>query len=155
MRGATDCSVREQLVGIVLDRRDAVAREQVGEEPHHDLAVLQHVGDAGGRAGVVLQHVERVGVDAHDVDAGDVHVDVVRHRLAGHLRPEDRVAEDQVVGHDPGPQDLARAVDVVEEGVDRLDALLEAARSRSHSAADRMRGMTSNGISRSWASASP
>ena len=51
---------REQLVRIVLDRRDAMPREQLGEQPHHHLAVLQHVGDAGRRAGVVLEHVEIV-----------------------------------------------------------------------------------------------
>ena len=48
----------EQFVGIVLHRRDAVAREQLREQPHHDLAVLQHVGDPGRRAGVVLEHIE-------------------------------------------------------------------------------------------------
>ena len=100
---------REQLVRIVLDRRDAVAREQVGEQPQHDLAVLQHVGDAGGRAGIVFQHVEGVGIDAHDVDAGDEHVDVVRHALAVHLGPEHRVLEHQVFRHDAGAQHLALA----------------------------------------------
>ena len=117
---------REQLVRIVLDRRDAVAREQFREQPHHDLAVLQHVGDAGGRARIVLEHVERLGVDAHDVDAGDVRVDVVRHLLSAHLRAERRIAEHQVVGHDAGAQDLARAVDVLDESVERLDALRQA-----------------------------
>ena len=76
----------EQRVRIVLDRRDAVAREQLREEPHHHLAVLQHVGDAGRRAGIVLEDVEGVLVDPHDVDAGDVDVDAVRHLEADHLR---------------------------------------------------------------------
>ena len=126
-RGRRDRPKRgEQFVRIVLDRRDAVAREQLGEQPHHDLAVLQHVGDAGGRAGIVLEHVEGVGVDAHDVDAGDLHVDVVRHLLAAHLGAEGGIAEDQIVGHDAGAQDLAGAVDVAEEGVERLDPLGEA-----------------------------
>ena len=94
--GATDFKRRQQLVGIVLDRRDAVAGEQLREQPQHDLAVLQHVGDAGGRAGIVLEHVEGLGVDADDVDAGDVDVDVVRDLLAVHLRPEHRILEHQV-----------------------------------------------------------
>ena len=110
--GATERSVGEQFVRIVLDRRDAVAREQVRKQPHHDFAVLQHVGDAGRRAGIVFQHVEIVGIDAHDVDAGDVDIDVVRHVLAVHLRPEHRVLEDQVVGDDAGAQDVAAVVDV-------------------------------------------
>ena len=103
-----------------------MAREQFREQPHHDLAVLQHVGDAGGRARIVLEHVERLGVDAHDVDAGDVHVDVVRHALSAHLGTERGIAEHQVVGHDAGAQDLARAVDVLDESVQRLDALGQA-----------------------------
>ena len=117
---------RQQFVRIVLHRRDAVAREQFREQPHHDLAVLQHVGDAGGRAGIVFQHVEGFGVHAHDVDAGDVHVNVVRHLLPAHLRAEGRIAEHQIVGHDAGAQDLARAIDVLDEGIERLDALGEA-----------------------------
>ena len=117
---------REQLVRIVLDRRHAMAREQLRKQPHHDLAVLQHVGDAGGRAGVVLQNVEGLGIDADDVDAGDVDIDVVRHLLAVHLRPEYRIPEHQIFRHDAGAQDLAAAVDVGEIEVERLDALLEA-----------------------------
>ena len=49
-----------QVVGVVLHRRHAVAREQLREHVHHGLAVLQHVGDAGGRARVVLEHEELV-----------------------------------------------------------------------------------------------
>ena len=147
---------REQFVRIVLDRRDAVAREQVGEEPQHDLAVLQHVGDAGGRARIVLQHVEGVGVHAHDVDAGDEHVDVVRHALAVHLRPEHRILEDEILRHDARAQHLALRIDVLDVEVDRLGALLEAALAPSPIRfAARMRGTTSNGISRSVDSASP
>ena len=116
---------REQLVRVVLHRRDAVAGEQLRKQPHHDLAVLQHVGDAGGRAGIVLEDVEGVGIDPHDVDAGDMDVDVVRHLEAVHLRPEHRVLEDEVLGHDAGLERLAAAVDVLDVEVERLDALLE------------------------------
>ena len=120
----------EQFIGIILDRRDAMPREQIREQPHHDLAVLQHVGDPGRRAGVVFEDIEGVGVDPDHVDAGDVHVDVVRHLLAVHLRPEHRILEHQILGHDAGFQNFAAAVDVAEVGVDRLDALLEAAAQR-------------------------
>ena len=81
-----------------------------------------------------------------------MHVDVVRHALAVHLRAEDRVPEDQVLRHDAGAQHLALGVDVVEEEVERLDALLEAALAACPiPLAARMRGMMSNGISRSVA----
>ena len=118
---------RQQFIGIVLDRRDVVAREQLGKEPQHDLPVLQHVGDAGRRARVVLQHIERVRIDADDVDAGDVHVDVVRDALAVHLRPEHRVLEHQVLRHHPGLEDLAAGVDVLDIGVDGAHPLLQPA----------------------------
>ena len=127
MIGATELQRRQQFVRIVLDRRDAVAREQVGKEPQHDLAVLQHVGDAGGRARIVLEHIEGVGIDAHDVDAGDEHVNVVRDALAVHLRPEDRILEHEVFRHDAGAQHLALGVDVLDVEIERLGALFEAA----------------------------
>ena len=116
---------RQQLVRIVLDRRDPMAREQFRKQPQHDFPVLQHVGDAGGRAGVVLEHVEDLGIDAHDVDAADMDVDVVRHLLAVHLRPEHRVLKHQVFRDHAGPQNLASRIDVAQIVVDGLDALLE------------------------------
>ncbi len=63
---------------IVLDGRDALLGEQVGEEKHHRLPVLEHVGDAGRRAAIVFQHVELVLVHPHDVDADDMGVDATR-----------------------------------------------------------------------------
>ncbi|MGY4287658.1 hypothetical protein ACVWXO_006878 [Bradyrhizobium sp. LM2.7] len=117
---------REQLVRIALHRRHSVAGEQVRKQPHHDLAVFQHVGHAGRRACVVLEHDEVLGVDPDDVDAGDVHVDVVRHLLAVHLGTEHRVLEDQIVGHDLGAQDVAAVIDVAQEHVERAHALFQA-----------------------------
>jgi len=40
----------EQQVGVVVDRRDTLGREQFGEQAHHHLAVFEHVADAAGRA---------------------------------------------------------------------------------------------------------
>ena len=113
----------EQLVGIVVDRRDAVVGEQVRHQPHRHFAVFQHVGDAGGRARVVLEHVERVLVDAHDVDAGDMHPDVVRRAMADHFRPVIRIAQDQLVGTMFSFRIARGAVDVLQEQVERGDAL--------------------------------
>ena len=56
--GATARKRVEQQVGIVRDRRDAIAREEIGKEPHHHLAVLEHVRHARRHAQVVLEHVE-------------------------------------------------------------------------------------------------
>ena len=125
LRGIDRAQAGEQRVGVVLDGGDAVLGEEVGRDAHHDLAVLQHVGDARRRAHVVLEDVEILRIDAHHVDAGDVHVDVVRHLDADHLVAERRVVLDQLARHEPGSQDLLLAVDVREEGVERLDALHE------------------------------
>ena len=116
----------EQLVGVVVDRRDAVAGEQIRHQPHRHLAVLQHVGDPGRGAGVVLQHVELALADPDDVDAGDQHPEVVRRPAADHFRPVVGIAQDQLVGDDLLLQHRARAVDVLEEQVERGDALDQA-----------------------------
>src|SRR5205085_756678 len=91
----------------------------------HDLPVLQHVGDAGGRARVVLEHVEALGVDANDIDAADMNVDVVRHLLTVHFRPEHRILEHQFFRYHAGLENLAPGVDVAEIEVDGFDALFE------------------------------
>jgi hypothetical protein len=74
-----------QQLRIVLDRPHLYPLEQLREELHHRLAVLQHVGDAGRRARIVLEHVEFVLVDAHDVDADDMGVDALRWPDADHF----------------------------------------------------------------------
>ena len=123
-RGWRDRAQRsQQRVGIVLDRRDAMLGEQVGCQPHHHLAVLQHVGDARRRARIVLQHIELVGVDPDDVDARDMDIDVVRHPPPRHLRPEAGIAEHEVARDQPRLENFARAIDVGEEKVERLHAL--------------------------------
>ena len=113
----------EQEFGIMAHRCDRVCAEQVGEQPHHRLAVLEHVRDAGRRAGVVLEHIEGLGVDAHDVDSGDVGIDPARHPHPQHLGPERVVGEHQFRRNQAGAQDFLVVVDVVEEGVEGVDAL--------------------------------
>ena len=146
---------RQQFVRIIFDRRDAIAREQLGKQPQHDLAVFQHVGDARRRARIVLEHIESVGIDAHDIDAGDVDVNIVRHLLTVHLRAEHRILKHQVLGNDAGAQDFAAAIDVLDIGVDRLDALLEAAAQRVPFRCGKNARNDVEGMRRSCASGSP
>jgi hypothetical protein len=54
-----------------------------------------------------------------------MHIDVMRHLLAVHFRPEHRILEHQVLGHDAGLENFAPVIDVVDIVIDRLDALLE------------------------------
>ena len=79
------------------DRRDPMLAEQLGEEPHHHLAVLEHVADAARHAQVVLEDVVAAGAvgvgGADDVDPGDVRIDVAGDVDALHLGPVLGVAE--------------------------------------------------------------
>ncbi len=119
--------VLEQQVRVVLDRPDALRREELGKEPHHHLAVLEHVGHAGRHAQVVLEHVELARPGAHDVDAGDVRVDAAGNIDALHLGAVLRVAEHALRRHDARLQDRLLVVDVAQERVQRLHALLQPA----------------------------
>ncbi len=114
-----------QFVAIVVDRRHVVAREEIGEEPHRDLAVLQHVGDAGGRAAIVFQHVEFFRPDTHHVDARDMREDVVGNGYALHLVAVGVVQDHLVARHDTGLEDFLSAIDIGDEGVERPDTLDE------------------------------
>ena len=125
--GATLASVRRSRVGIVVDRRDARRAEQLGEHPHHDLAVLQHVGDPRRRAAVVLEHEEVLGPGPHQVDADDVAIDPRRRIDPDHRRLVGLVAEHEIGRDHPGPHDLGAMVDVPEEGVQRPRPLLHPA----------------------------
>ncbi|VDC49472.1 hypothetical protein BREV_BREV_03595 [Brevundimonas mediterranea] len=115
----------QQHVGIDLDRPHRMFGEQVGEQPHHHLAVLQHIGDPGRRADIVLQHIEAVLARANQIDPGDMAPDVARRPAPLHLGPIVRIGQDQVGGHDPGADTVLRPVDVLQEGVDGGDPLLQ------------------------------
>ena len=125
--GRDAAQIVEQHVGIVVHGRDAVRGEELGKEAHHHLAVLEHVRDARGHAQVVLEHAE-----------------LARHRRArcrcrrcGRRcrRGRRRLASPggiasctaPVRGDDARFQDLLVVVDIVNEGVQSSNALLQAA----------------------------
>ena len=119
--------ILQQPLRVVADRGDRLAGEGVGEQPHHDLAVLEHVGDAGGRAHIVLEHEKVALAGADQIDAGDMGIDLVRRLDAVHLGPIGRVEQHEVRRHEPCLDDLLVVIDVVEEDVDRLHPLDAAA----------------------------
>jgi hypothetical protein len=124
--GAYGAQVVEQHVGVVVDRRDRNARKQIGEQPHHHLAVFEHVRDARRRAQVVFEHVKRIALDFDDIDAGHVHVNVGGHVDAAHFGAEQDVAEHLLLGNDAGLDDFLAVIDVFEESVQRAHALAAA-----------------------------
>src|SRR5450432_3077955 len=111
----------------MLDRRHPVVGEEFGKQAHHHFAVLEHVRDAGGNAQIVLEHEKFAGAVAHDVDAGDVSVNAPGHVDALHLRTVLRVAEN-LLGRDQARFEyLLVVVNVVDECIERANALLQAA----------------------------
>ena len=118
--------VVEELPGVGVDRADAELGEPVGERPRHDLPVREHVRDAAGCAQVVLEDHPATVVAPDQIAAGDVDVLVVRNVDADDLPAEVAGQHDEPARHDPVAQDLLPVVDVVEEAVQRLDALSQA-----------------------------
>lgn len=106
--------------------RDPVLLKQFREHAHHGLAVFQHVGDPGRGARVVLQHIEFVLADANEVGAYNMGIDTPWRGEADHLRQEGLVLYDEVGGYAAGPNDLLTMIDVVQEGVERAHALVDA-----------------------------
>ena len=101
--------------------------EQNGEEMHHRLPVLEHVGHAGGRPKIILEDEEAVFPGADDVGADDVGIDLPRRIEADHFGQKGLVVVDQRRGNAARPDDLLPVIDIVEKGVERTHALLDAA----------------------------
>ena len=153
--GASARSVAEQLPGVVVDRADAVAREQAGEDALHHLRGSRACRTRRRHAQVVLEHDEAAVLDADQVGAGDRDVDVARHAHAAHLAPVVRAAVDQLARDDAFREDPALVVDVLQEQVERRDPLRQPALDALHSAPVMMRGRRSKGKIRSVPSSSP
>ena len=113
-------------VRVVFDWRDPVLGEQLRKQEHHRLAALQHVGDAGRRAAIVLQHEIVALADPHDVDADDMRIDVARRVDADHLRHEGLVLQDELCRNALGPQNLLPVIDIMDEGIESAHPLLDA-----------------------------
>src|SRR3954462_14366007 len=104
-----------------------VVVEEPRDEPRHRDAVLEHVGDAARGPHVVLEHLPRAVGVADQVAAGDGEVAAARRPDAVDDAGEVRAGDDQPPRHDPLAHDVALVVDVVDEAVQRPDALREAA----------------------------
>ncbi len=118
----------EQQLRVVGDRPHRVAREQLRHQPAHRDPVLEHVGDPGGDTDVVLEHSPDAVSVADQIAAGDVAPDAARRPQAVSGAGEAGPGRDQPPGHDAVADDLTLAVDVGDEAVQRLDALLHAVR---------------------------
>ncbi|EXI75686.1 MAG: hypothetical protein AW07_00998 [Candidatus Accumulibacter sp. SK-11] len=116
----------EEQVGVVLYRRNQVPREELGKQPHHHLAVLDHVGHARGYPQIVLQNVRFSGACTNDVYAGDVRVDAGGNIDTDHLAAELGIVQ-HLLGRDAaGLENRLFVIDVVQKGVQRLHTLPQA-----------------------------
>ena len=97
----------EQPLGIVFDRQDRQAVEDLRKRALHHLAVFEHVRHARRAAQIVFEHVELAVAVADQVGAGDVAPDAARRLRPAHGRRKHLPDVDQPVGNDPVVQDLA------------------------------------------------
>jgi len=134
-------------------RRGERCRRKIRRDAHHDLAILQHIGDAGRSAHIVFEHVEIVLAGADDIDAGDMNVNIVRNPPANHFRPEFALRDTRSAGC-ALLNNLLGAIDV---GKEQVQAFTLCMRPLEAGPFERniMRGMISKGINRSVPSPSP
>jgi hypothetical protein len=118
----------QQQVRIAVDGGHAEFAEQLGTQPQHGLAVLQHVADARRGARIIFEHEEIIRAGADEIDAADVRPNSMWRSHAGDLGPELRIAEYQILREDAFLQNASLAVDIVQKRVDRLDPLYETLR---------------------------
>ena len=122
-RGEMYCSVVSRSAGVTVHAAHPGAAEEIGKDPLHGHAVLQHVGDAGRAAAVVLEHQIVAVPVADEIGAADVDVDVLGHIEVLEFRPVMRRAPDDLLGNDAVLDDLLVVIDVVEEQIQRGDPL--------------------------------
>ncbi len=107
-----------QPLAVVRDRADADPGAQIGEGAQHQMPVLDHVGHARWRAGIVLEDPEGTGLIAHQIDAADIDIGAMGQVDADHLGPVVRIVQDQLGRHDAGLEDALLVVEVLEEQIE-------------------------------------
>ena len=92
----------QQVGGVTLDAADARCAHQGRDEPRHDDAIFDHVGNAARSAHVVFEDIEAAVGAAHEIDSRD-RDEITERRLdadcgAAKLRAsEDQIARDDAV----------------------------------------------------------
>jgi hypothetical protein len=117
----------EELLRVMVDARHAVTLEQMGEGALHRRPVLEHVARPGRRAQVVFEHEVIALAVADHVHSRHVCVDPARRLDADHLSHEVPGPEQELARNLPVPHDALLVVDVVQEEVERLHPLDQAA----------------------------
>ena len=117
----------EEFARIIVHRADMQPFENLGEGALHQIAVLQHIGDAGWHAQVVFEHVDLAVAVADQIGSRDVAPHAPRRVDADALRTVEGRRANDFLRNDFILQNLLVVIDVVNEFVERVDALLESA----------------------------
>src|SRR5437016_33647 len=117
-----------QLGGVIVDRKDRSVLKQLRKHALHDLPVLDHVGNTGRYTQVVLEHVDSAVFVAHQIRAADVGPAALRRTDTDAIRPEVLRGRDDVVRKQTVLDDTLRVIHIVDEVIERRDALFQARR---------------------------
>jgi len=117
-----------QLRGIMVDGQYLAGVKDFREDSRHHQPVFQNIGDAAGRAHVIFQNVvlARFGV-ANQIDPANVRENPSRNLHIHHLAKKMRAGVNQRPRKLAVLQDALLAVDVLQEKIQRHDALRQAA----------------------------
>ncbi len=108
---------------VVGDLPEPDIAGEVGKGAHHQMAVLDDVRNPRRRPRIVFEHAKHTLPIAYEVDAADADVCAMRKIEPLHLGAEVGVAENKLGGNRAVVQDMLLVVDVVEEAIQRRDAL--------------------------------
>ncbi len=117
----------EQLARIRFDRPHMRLLENLRERALHHFAVFEHVRHARRAAQIVFEDVKLAVAVAHQIGAGDVAPDAARRIQANARRPERFRRRDDMLGNDAFFKNPLLVVNVVDEEIQRGDALLQSA----------------------------
>src|SRR5580704_4243184 len=117
-----------QLRGVIIDRKDRSVLKQLRKHALHDLSVLDHVRNTGRYAQVVLENVDSAVLVAHQIRAADMRPAAPRRTDTDAVRPEVFRGRDDMVRKHTVLDDTLRVIDIVDEVIERGDALFQTRR---------------------------
>ena len=117
----------QQTFGIVFHRLNAQAAEDLWEGPLHHLAVLNDIGDARRTAQIVFEHIKLSVAIADQIGSDHMAPHTAGWFQSAALFEIARSREQQLRRHDTVFDDPLIVVDVINEKVQRGDALLQPA----------------------------
>ena len=115
----------QQLFGIILDRHDREAVEQLRKGSFHDLPVLEDIRNTGRASQVVFQDVNRAIGVTDEVGSGNVAPDSPRRIQADALLEKVFAGMDHILGKNPIAYDVLVVINIVNKEVQRPNSLLE------------------------------